>query len=248
MSITHTGLLRSQLPAMALNRAEVPRRARGREIGRAGARSPIRAAGTVLRPGAAGGRGRWRGERRAVAPPGRRASCRGPRGAGNPPGKRPLSQAGSPQLVRRILWSAGLQPRDAGSPLGRGWMSLLDLGVSLGRGSFCWKRGTLWGGAPHQGAQPGWPSAGALRARKGPGARRGPRAAPGSRDTWGCWGCTEIPSSPPGQSFRAPPPEGALAEDQLGDPRWLSGECGLGEQQQIRRYGPASLILGSWLE
>lgn len=114
-----------------------------RESGWAGARSPIRAAGSVLRPGAAGGRGRWRGGRRAAAPPGRRASCRGPRGAGTLLGGAPSAGRGAPSWARRFLRDAGLQRRDAGSPLGRGWVSLPDLGVPLGRGSVCWKRGTL---------------------------------------------------------------------------------------------------------
>lgn len=171
-------------------RQECPGR---RESGGAGARSPIRAAGTVLRPGVAGGRGRWQGGRLAAAPPGRRASCRGPPDAGTLLGSAPSAGRGAPSWAPRIFWSTGLQARDAGSPLGRGWMSLSDLGVPLGRGSVCWKRGILWGGAPHQGAQPGWPSPGILRERRGPRARGGPGASSGSGGTRGSWGSPEIP-------------------------------------------------------
>lgn len=110
-------------------------------------------------------------------------------------GSAPSAGRGAPSWAPRIFWSTGLQARDAGSPLGRGWMSLSDLGVPLGRGSVCWKRGILWGGAgpPHQGAQPGWPSPGILRARRGPGARGGRGAASGSRGTRGSWGNPQIP-------------------------------------------------------
>lgn len=165
----------------------------GRERGRAGARSPIRAAGTVLRPGAAGGRGRWRGGRRAAAPPGRRASCRGPRGAGTLLGGAPSAGRRAPSWTRRFLRSSGLQPRDAGSLLGRGWMSLPNLGVPPGWGSVCWKRGTLWGGDPHQGAQPRRRSPGVLRARGESGKRGGSGAASRSRRARGSRGKTGIP-------------------------------------------------------
>lgn len=119
----------------------------GWESGRAGARSPIRAAGTVLRLGAAGGRGQWRGGRRAAAPPGRRASCWGPRGAGDPPGRRRLSGAGSPQLGTEVplehwapaagCWEpsgAWLDvPVEPGGPFWVG-LRLLEEGNPLGRG------------------------------------------------------------------------------------------------------------------
>lgn len=125
-------------------RLECPGR---RESGGAGARSPIQAAGTVLRRGVAGGRGRWQGGRLAAAPPGRRASCRGPQDAGDPLGQRPLSRAGSPQLGTEDLlehrapdarcWEpAGAWldvPVGPGGPSGAG-LRLLEEGDPLGRG------------------------------------------------------------------------------------------------------------------
>lgn len=163
----------------------------GRERGWAGARSPIRAAGTVLRPGAAGGRGRWRGGQRAAAPPGRRASCRGPRGAGDPPGRRPLSGAGSPQLSTEV-------PRERRAPAAGCWEpsgAWLDFPAKPGGPSGAGLRlleegGPSGAGPPHQGAQLLWPSPGVLRARVpgraevpelrlGPGARGVPGAVPG---------------------------------------------------------------------
>lgn len=175
----------------------------GPESGPAGARSPIRAADTVLRPGVSGGRGRWRGGRRAAAPPGRRASCRGPRGAGEPPGRRPLCGAGSPQLGTKVP----LERRAGCGMLGALW------GVA---GCPCRTWGSLGGGAPSVGrgvpagaeAGPlararspvhrarGFESARGSRARGSPELRRGPERAgllgrywgPGVRGPGLCWG------------------------------------------------------------
>lgn len=135
----------------------------GPESGRAGARSPIRAADTVLRPGVAGGRGRWRGGRRAAAPPGRRASCRGPRARGTLLGGAPSAGRGAPSWAPRFLWSAGLAagcwepsgvwldvPAEPGGLSGAG-LRQLEVGYPLERGR---------GGAPHQGTQPRPPSPG----------------------------------------------------------------------------------------
>ena len=152
----------------------------GRESGRAGARSPIRAAGTVLRPGAAGGRGRWPGGRRAAALPGRRASCRACGARGTVLGGAPSAGQAAPGWAQRFLRSAGLRTRDAGSPLGRGRMSLPDPGVPLGRGSVCGKRGILWGGAPspRRAARLDEP--------------RGCESAPGSRDARRSRSCVAV--------------------------------------------------------
>lgn len=153
-------------------RARVPGQTGGRVAGQAlSHRSGRPALSSVqgLRAGAGGGEegGEQRPRQGGVHP----AGARGTRWILL--GGTPSVRRGAPSWARRILWSAGLQPRDAGSPLGRGWMSLLDLGGSSGRGSVCWKKGTLWGGAPHQGAQPGWRSPGILRARRAPGMRGG---------------------------------------------------------------------------
>ena len=86
----------------------------------------------------------------------------------------------APGWAQRFLRSAGLRTRDAGSPLGRGCMSLPDPGVPLGRGSVCGKRGILWGGAPSPGR--------AARLDE----PRGCESAPGSRDARRSRSCVAV--------------------------------------------------------
>lgn len=196
----------------------------GRERGRAGARSPIRAAGTVLRPGAAGGRGRWRGGRRAAAPPGRRASCRGPRGAGDPPGRCPLSGAGSPQLGTEVPLERGAPVAGCWEPSGA-WLGVpAEPGVPSGAGLRQLEEGYPLGRSSSPGRAPRRPSPGVLRAHGSPGARGGPGAVSRSRGARGSWGSTGIPrcagswgyaGDPGAQSPRGAPHSGGRAVGQV---------------------------------
>lgn len=81
------------------------------------------------------------------------AGARGTRGSLL--GSAPSAGRGAPSWAPRIFWSTGLQARDAGSPLGRGWMSLSDLGVSLGRGSGLLEEGDPLGRGPSPGRAAG---------------------------------------------------------------------------------------------
>lgn len=144
-----------------------------------------------------GGCGRARAVARRAASSGpARAACilPGPAGCGGPSWAAPPQQGGEPPAGHRGSSGAQGSRREmlgarwgvAGCPC-RTWGSLWGGAPSVGRG------GSSGAGPSHQGAQPGWPSPGILRARRGPGARGGPGAASGSRGTRGSWGSPEIP-------------------------------------------------------
>lgn len=152
-----------------------------------------------LRAGAGGGEegGEQRPRQGGVHPA-------GARGRGGPSWAAPPLRGGEPPAGHQGSSGARGSLRDAGSPLGCGWMSLPNLGVSRGRGSVSWKWGTRWsgGGAPHTRARSpvrlarGSESARGSRARRSPELRRGPGRAgllgrywgPGVRGPGLCWG------------------------------------------------------------